>query len=215
MSRTRVLSTLSLVLAAGVPGVLAACGKTEHFGGPPPCVGPQCVDGGGPVSLVPTSSASAAPSASADASAAPSGSSSATVPVPRASADVIDQGIELAIRQHALKVAPKGALPDAQILRVDLANGEHTGVVYTLQPNTCYTVIAAGVPGVVQELEVKLLLPPFFTMEAGKGKGQPAVIGKSPTTICPISPIAIPYKVDVTASKGAGRIGLMVFAKSK
>jgi len=220
MSRSRVLSLGFLGLCLGLPGVIAACAATENFGGPPPCVGPQCLDGGGggPVSLVPTSSGSVAPpvtgAASGSASAAPSGTTP-TTPTPRASADIIDQGIEVALRQQALKLAPKGAMPDPQIVRIDLAEGEHYGVTYTLQPNVCYTMIAGAVPGVVKELEVKLLLPPFFTMEAGKGKGQPAAIGRVPAPICPISPIAIPYKVDVTATKGGGRVGLMVFAKPK
>lgn len=114
-----------------------------------------------------------------------------------------------------MKVAQRGALPDPQVVRVDLAEGEHIGLVYMLQPNACYTVIAAAVPGVVKELEVKLLLPPFFTMEAGKGKGAPAVIGRSPAPICPISPVALPYKVDVTATKGSGRVGVMLFGKPR
>jgi len=214
MTGSRTLSLAFLGALAALPAIVAACGGNEHFGGPPPCVGPQCVDAGGPVSLVPSPSASTAdagPSAAPSVSAAPS----ATAPMPRATADAIDQGIEVAIRQHAVKVAAKGALPDAQIVRVDLAEGEHYGATYTLQPNVCYTIIAAAVPGIVKELEVRLLLPPFFTMEAGKGKGQPAVIGKSPTTICPISPIPIPYKVDLAATKGGGRVGLMMFAKPR
>ncbi len=32
---------------------------------------------------------------------------------------------------------------------------------------------------------------------------------------CPISPIAIPYRVDVIARKGAGRVGVAVFSKVK
>lgn len=215
MSSSRVLSLGFLGLFVVFPGVMAACAKSENFGGPPPCVGLQCVDGGGPVSLVPTASGSAMPSGSVASSATASVAPSATSPVPRASADIIDQGIEVSIRQQALKVAQKGAMPDPQVLRVDLAEGEHVGVTYTLQPNVCYTVIASAVPGVVKELEVKLLLPPFFTMEAGKGKGFPAVIGRTPTAICPISPIPIPYRIDVTATKGSGRVGLMVFAKPK
>lgn len=218
MTRSRLVSLGFLGALAAIPAVVAACGGTEHFGGPPPCVGPQCVDGGsGPVSLVPTTPASAADAgaAQAPATASVSAAPTNTSPIPRATADAIDQGIEVAIRQHALKVAPKGALPETQMIRVDLAEGEHFGTTFTLQPSSCYTIVAAAVPGIVKELEVKLFIPPFFTFEAGKGKGQPAVIGKTPATICPLSPIPIPYKVDVTATKGAGRVGVMVFAKPR
>lgn len=215
MIRSRTFSVVLLGALALSPVLAVACGGNEHFGGPPPCVGPQCVDGGGPVSLVPPTNVPSADAGTDDASASASAAPSGTVPMARASADAIDQGIEVAIRQHALKVAPKGALPDPLVVRVDLNEGEHFGATYTLQPNSCYTIVAAGVPGVVKELEVRLLLPPFFTMEAGKGKGQPAVIGKLPTTICPISPIPIPYKVDVAATKGAGRVNVMMFGKPR
>lgn len=219
MSSSRTFGLVALGLFASAPLLLAACAKEVSFGGPPPCQpGTPCAqDAGGSstvVNLVPPSASTPAASASAPASASASASASAG-PVPRTTPDVIDQGIEVAIRQHALKVGQKGAMPDSQVLRVDLAEGEHSSIVYTLQPNTCYTFIAAGVPGVVKELEVKLLLAPFFTLEAGKGKGQPAVLGKTPAAICPISPVPLPYKVDVAATKGAGRVGLMIFAKPK
>lgn len=216
MNRPRRRSVALLLLAAALPGVLAlaACARQEQFGGPSICAGAGCPDGavGELPDAAPAGDASAMPSMTA--SAAPS-SSAPGAPVPHTTPDIIDQGIEVALRQQALKYAQKGAMPESQVLRVDLAEGQTSGMVFTLQPNTCYTFLAAGVPGVVSELEVKLLLPPFFTMEAGKGKGQPAAIGRVPAPICPISPIAIPYKVDVTATKGGGRVGLMVFAKGR
>ncbi len=222
MNRSRsLISLLPLLGAALLPAALlpAACAKQENFGGPQLCMGAGCPDASPPLSdagLAPGPDASAVTSASAGfPNVAPSAPVGPADPVPRTTPDAVDQAIEVALRQQALKLAAKGALPDSQVLRVDLAEGQRSGMVFTLQPNTCYTIIAAGAPVIVGELEVKLLLPPFFTMEAGKGRGQPAAIGKSPTPICPISPIALPYKIEVAATKGGGRVGVMVFAKPR
>ncbi len=220
MNRPRRRLAAALALAAAVPAVSAldACARQEQFGGPPLCMGAGCPDGAvaaPDAALLPDAPAPSATPSVPTASAVPSVNAPPGEPVPHTTPDIIDQGIEVALRQQALKYAQKGAMPESQVLRVDLAEGQKAGMVFTLQPNTCYTFLAAGVPGVVSELEVKLLLPPFFTMEAGKGRGQPAAIGRVPAPICPISPIAIPYRVDVTATKGGGRVGLMVFAKSR
>lgn len=221
MSRPRIAHVALLGALAALPLALGqgGCARTEHFGGPPVCVGLGCPDGGlldgGPAFAPPSDAAPPLGSSAPPASASPSASASTGEPTPRTTPDAIDQGIEIAVRQLALKAAPKGATPDGQPLRVDLTEGQRAGQVVTLQPNTCYTFIAAGVPGVVQELEVRLLLPPFFTMEASKGRGHPAVVGRVPAAVCPISPVALPYRVEVTATKGSGRVGLMVFGKPR
>ncbi|HQY63111.1 MAG: hypothetical protein IPQ09_24565 [Myxococcales bacterium] len=220
MNRPRRRLAAALALAAAVPAAsaLEACARHEQFGGPPLCVGMGCPDAalGSPDAGSPGEASAPIPGPSTSAaSSVPSANTPPGDPAPRVTPDIIDQGIEVALRQQALKYAQKGALPESQVLRVDLAEGQKSGMVFNLQPNTCYTFLAAGVPGVVSELEVKLLLPPFFTMEAGKGRGQLAAIGRVPAPICPISPIAIPYRVEVTATKGGGRVGLMVFAKGR
>ncbi len=33
--------------------------------------------------------------------------------------------------------------------------------------------------------------------------------------LCPISPIALPYKLDAVATKGAGRVGVKVYSRAK
>ena len=70
----------------------------------------------------------------------------------------------------------------------------------------------------VEKLDVKLYGPPLFNIEAGKSgatdKNLP-VIGKGTTALCPIIPLAVPYKIDVAATKGAGRIGVQVYARNK
>ena len=63
------------------------------------------------------------------------------------------------------------------------------------------------------------MTPPFYNVEAGhsdpKDKNMP-VVGKGTTgATCPISPIAVPYRLDAIATAGAGRVGVYVFSRNK
>jgi hypothetical protein len=79
-------------------------------------------------------------------------------------------------------------------------------------------VVGYSPPGQVTALDVKLLAPPFYNVQAGASgandKNAP-VLGKGKAALCPVLPIAVPYKVDVVATKGAGRIGVQVFSRAK
>jgi hypothetical protein len=69
----------------------------------------------------------------------------------------------------------------------------------------------------VSELDVHLFML-TLNIESGHSPPtdkNPAVLGKGAAKTCPISPIAVPYKVDVSARKGGGRVGVAVFSKSK
>jgi len=129
----------------------------------------------------------------------------------------LDSAIDLAITTAAPKLAPKME-KEGQPGRATLKEGEHFSMMINLAPNRCYTIIANSPPGAVEKLELKLYGPPLFNIEAGKSgandKNMP-VIGKGTAALCPIVPIAVPYKVDVAATKGAGRIGVHVFARNK
>jgi hypothetical protein len=129
----------------------------------------------------------------------------------------LDAVIDLAITTAAPKLAPKMEKEGAPG-RATLKEGEHFAMMITLAPNRCYTIVANSPPGSVEKLDVKLYGPPLFNIEAGKSgandKNMP-VIGKGTTALCPIIPIAVPYKLDVAATKGAGRIGVQVFARNK
>ena len=100
----------------------------------------------------------------------------------------------------------------------NVTEGGTFNMVVTLQPGRCYTIIAMSAPLQVSTVEVKLLAPPLFNIEAGRsgaGDKNPAVLGKGKGATCPISPIAVPYRVDVVARKGAGRVGVALFSKAK
>lgn len=130
----------------------------------------------------------------------------------------LDTAIDLALTTAAPKVAPKME-KEGQPGRATLKEGEHFGMMVNLAPNRCYTIVATALPGSVEKLELKLFGPaPLLTTEAGKSgaadKNTP-VIGKGTAALCPVLPIAVPYKVDAVATKGAGRIGIQVYARNK
>jgi hypothetical protein len=98
-----------------------------------------------------------------------------------------------------------------------LQQGGHFGMVVTMQPGKCYTIIAMSAPLQVSELDVHLFMLPL-NLESGHSPPtdkNPAILGRGAQKTCPVSPIAVPYKVDVSARKGAGRIAVGVFSKSK
>ena len=109
---------------------------------------------------------------------------------------------------------------DGQPGRATLKEGEHWGMVVTLQPNTCYTFIAFSPPGQIAQVDMKLM-GVALAVEAGKSsppdKALPglSVMGKGNTPICPVLPVPVPYKVDVVATKGAGRMGVQGFSRPK
>jgi hypothetical protein len=130
---------------------------------------------------------------------------------------LVDNAIDLAMTAAATKAAPKMD-KDGAPSHATLAEGGHFSMMINLAPNRCYTIIAHSPTGAVSQLDLKLYGPPFFNVEAGKSatsdKNTP-VIGKGAQALCPIIPLQVPYKVDVAATKGAGRIGVQVYARNK
>ena len=103
--------------------------------------------------------------------------------------------------------------------RETLAEGAHFNMLVTLQPNRCYSFFAFSPTGQVSQIEMKLLAPPFYNIEAGRSGGADknmAVIGKGKAAaMCPLLPLPVAYKLDVIAKKGAGRVGVYAYARNK
>lgn len=120
----------------------------------------------------------------------------------------------LAVQAEALKAAP-GMAPEGEMARGQLQEGGHLGFLVTMQPGRCYTIIGHGAG--LQELDLTLLAPPFYTMMAGQDgmSGATAIIGKGKGAMCPALPVAVPYKVDAVARKGAGSVAVQVYSKAK
>ncbi|MDB4942283.1 MAG: hypothetical protein JWP97_1817 [Labilithrix sp.] len=142
---------------------------------------------------------------------------SASAPLGSAVAAGFDSAIDTAIQAQAMKDAP-GMQVEGPVNHQTVAEGGTFNALVTLQPGRCYTIIAMSAPLQVATLEMKMLAPPLFNVEAGRSGASdknPAVIGKGKAATCPVLPIAVPYRVDVTARKGAGRVGVAVFSKAK
>ena len=207
-----------LAVAAFVP---AACSKTPTV----PSVTLDAGfalgggDGGAPMAAPsgsPMASGSAAPSASASTAASGSASAAPSGSAPALLAAGVDAALDAAIVAQAAKDAP-GMTAEGPAGHETLLPNGHYGMVVTLQPGKCYTIIAMSPPLQVSELDVHLFMLPL-NLESGHSPPtdkNPAVLGRGAQKTCPVSPIPVPYKVDVSARKGAGRVGVAVFSKSK
>ena len=188
--------TLDAGFALGLPDGGAAPGPVSEGGAPLASASATAApDGGAPV---------------ASASAAPSGSAANLL------GPAVDAALDVAITTVAGKDAP-GMTGEGQPGRATLQTGEHFGMVVTLQPGKCYTIIALSAPLQISELDVHLFMLPL-NLESGHSPPtdkNPAVLGRGAQKTCPVSPIPVPYKVDVSARKGAGRVAVAVFSKSK
>lgn len=129
-------------------------------------------------------------------------------------AGAVGDPAEAGLRLAAAKYAP-GMSPDGQVAKGNLAEGGHVGFVVNMDPSKCYTVVAFGA-GVV-DLDVNLLAPPLYNILAGQDgmAGPTAVIGAAPKPMCPLIPIAVPYKIDLFAKKGGGAVAAQVYSKPK
>lgn len=200
------LSTAALVpLACSKDPVVPSLSLDAGFGLGPTDAGPQ-PPATGPVGSAP-----------ADAAAPDAGPAAVPSVAASALAQAIDSALDLAMSTQAGKDAP-GMAPEGAPGRATLQQNEHFNMIVNMAPGRCYTVIAMSAPLQVSELEVKLLAPPLYNIEAGRSPAtdkNPAVLGRGKNMTCPLLPVAIPYKVDVTAKTGAGRILVQVFSKSK
>jgi len=123
-----------------------------------------------------------------------------------------DNGLKAASVRYAPLMLPEGAA-----YKDSLTPGSHKAFDVTLAGNKCYTIIAYSPPGQVTNVDLHLLVPPLYNMDAGHddSNDSTAVIGKAPAPICPFTLIPIPYRVDVHAKAGQGQVMVQVYSKSK
>lgn len=133
-----------------------------------------------------------------------------------AAAAVVDATIDQEVSKIAAKSAP-GMTIEGQPYRDTLQTNGHLNVIVTLQPNRCYTFIAYSPKDGVQQLDMQLLMAPLFNFPTNRAPSpkNESIMGKGKEPICPVSLVPLPYKVDVIASKGAGRVGLYVYTRAK
>ncbi|MFO0679131.1 MAG: hypothetical protein U0169_21570 [Polyangiaceae bacterium] len=123
---------------------------------------------------------------------------------------------EAALKSAQAKLAP-GMEAEGPPTTQRLETGGHFGMSVNLVGGKCYTLLAASPQGAITDVEMTLLMPPFFTVpvESDKRTDNVAAIGGGATPQCPITPVPIPYKVDVAAKKGSGPFTFQLFSKTK
>jgi hypothetical protein len=211
--------TLAVLLPlSSVVAVFAAC---QNKPANPPVTTPA-PDAGAPLEAGPPADAAVAVApAEAGAPVYPTfftgdGGGASTPTTPAMTDAALDTAIDVAIAAMAPKAAPKMD-KEGQPGRATLKEAEHFSMVVSLQPNRCYTFIGFSPPGSIAQLDLKLYAMPL-NVEAGHstaGDKAAPVMGKGGTAICPILPVAVPYKLDAVATKGAGRMGVYVYSRSK
>ncbi len=223
------LGALALVpLACGgsknEPPPASAYGNTTSGqpqpGGPQTGPAPAGTMGGAPQQNVAGSQPppGGAPGGAAPGGAAPGGPAPATTGAPPPAGGAPTDAVVVALLSPlAAKYAP-GMQPEGAPITANLAEGGHTQTTVTMTAGKCYTIVGASAPvGGVQNLNLKLLAPPFYTVSAGESssKKSDATIGAAPSPTCPMVPIPVAYKLDVWSSKGAGPVAVQVYSKTK
>ncbi len=123
---------------------------------------------------------------------------------------------DASLKTAALKYAPL-MTPEGAAYKDTLMPNSHKAFDVTLQGNKCYTIIAVSPPGQITNIDLHLLVPPFYNMDAGHddSNDSTAVIGKGQAPLCPFTLIPIPYRVDVYAKAGQGQVAVQVYSKNK
>ena len=126
--------------------------------------------------------------------------------------DPVELGLAAAAAMHA-----KGEQLQGQIAKASLQEGGHNEFMVTMQPGTCYTIIGFSPPGQIKNVDLHLLAPPFYNVLSGQDTtdNNSAYIGSTPNPMCPVIPLPLQYKVDITARSGSGNVGVGVYTKPK
>ena len=111
--------------------------------------------------------------------------------------DPVEAGLKLASMKHAA-----GEQPQGQIAKGTVQEGGHQEFMITMQTGTCYTIIGFSPPGQIKNVDLHLLAPPFYNVMAGQdtSDNNTPVIGATPNPMCPVIPLPLQYKVDITAA---------------
>jgi hypothetical protein len=109
-----------------------------------------------------------------------------------------------------------GMQPDGSSAAGQCAEGQQLELPITLQPGKCYTVIAVSMG--VQELDAQIATqplpqaPPLVLAQDNTSGGQAVVAGKGSCFKNP-SPVAVPGKVIIKATRGTGAAVAQIYVK--
>jgi hypothetical protein len=234
MTKTTANIVVLCALAAGVPAIagfaLSACGGSQ----PKPA---ENASAGSETSSLPE------PSPIATTSPAPADSASAAAttetPSPLAQVLVTDNGqiqkifdaansapaatlkqngaaggdpLAKGIKEAAKKL-PAGMQPDGPLAMGSIKEKQHLQTDVTLAPGKCYSIV--GYSKKVKDLDLYLLLPPGMLSGQDLTDDNKPIIGGPPQPMCPVSPQAVTYKLDIFADAGGGDVAVQLFSKGK
>jgi hypothetical protein len=115
--------------------------------------------------------------------------------------------------RDAAKRLPAGMQPEGPLAMGSLKEKQHLQTDLTLQPGKCYSIV--GYSKKVKDLDLYLLLPPGILSGQDLTDDNKPIIGGPPQPMCPVSPQAITYKLDIYAESGAGDVAVQLFSKGK
>jgi len=120
--------------------------------------------------------------------------------------DPLAKGIRDAAKKLAAGMKPEGPLATGL-----LKEKQHLQTDVTLAPGKCYSII--GYSKKVKDLDLYLLLPPGLLSGQDLTDDNKPIVGGPPQPMCPVSPTAITYKLDIFADSGSGEVAVQLFSK--
>jgi hypothetical protein len=123
-----------------------------------------------------------------------------------------DDPLAKGVRDAAKKLAA-GMQPDGPMAMGSLKEKQHLQTDITLQPGKCYAIV--GYSKKVKDLDLYLLLPPGILSGQDLTDDNKPIIGGPPQPMCPVSPTAVTYKLDITSDSGSGDVAVQLFSKDK
>jgi hypothetical protein len=197
--------TLCLTLPFVMLAAAIAC-KPDEPAVSPYQPGPTGAAGGAPI-------VTPAPSTSASATPAPAPVPSTPVPTDPA----LVAAVSPMLTQLAASQTVAGSKPLGTAMVGNVGGAQTLEQQIMLQPNKCYSVVAAGMPP-ISELNVQLLAVTIIpgmapVLAVDQDTGPSATLGKKPNCYKWAMPLATPVKVVVTAAAGQGVAGAQVFEK--
>ena len=192
---------LSVAFTLGFMGILAACAKKDEQ--PVATAGYQPPQSGMPTAQ-PTTAPTAAPTA--------------TTPPPAATTDpALAAAITPVLTQLGASQVVAGSKPLGTAAVGNVGPGQNLESQLMLQPNKCYSIVAAGAP-TIGELSVQLvavtILPGLApVLAADQDTGPTAVVGKKPNCYKWALPVPAAAKIVVQATSGQGPAAVQAYEK--
>jgi hypothetical protein len=122
------------------------------------------------------------------------------------------------LSQLAASKAPAGSKPIGSVMAANFQQGQQLEAQVQMEPGRCYTLIGAGLPPTVTEVDLKLVaitpmagMAPILAVD--NTTGVQAVLGERPNCFKWAWPISAPVKVVLSVTGGSGLAAAQLFGK--